>query len=269
VTHAPIRETTPPLRERRAFAVHASPAALRMLLRGSVLAVVAGAFMAAVGAFGTGAAPAPARFAYWIGVMLVGAVGGWAIAVLIGEDRFKRRPWVTAALMVALTFPWMTVVVWYATAKVYGFHATLRSLLWFVPPVFLVSVAMVILSRFVHGGALTVTHAAPEGAPPPRFLDRLPLKLRGAEIWAVQAEDHYLRIHTSRGSDLILMRLSDAIAELEGLEGAQTHRSWWVAKEAVVDAKRGDGRAVLRLKGDIEAPVSRTFAPALRQARWW
>ncbi|MFX8624480.1 LytTR family DNA-binding domain-containing protein, partial [Acinetobacter baumannii] len=83
--------------------------------------------------------------------------------------------------------------------------------------------------------------AAPAGAPPPRFLERLPLKLRGAEIYAVEAEDHYLRLHTSRGSDLILMRLSDAIVELEGLEGARTHRSWWVAKGAVRDAKRGDG----------------------------
>jgi hypothetical protein len=37
------------------------------------------------------------------------------------------------------------------------------------------------------------------------------------------------------------------VAELEGIEGAQTHRSWWVAKAAVRDAKRGDGRATLTL----------------------
>jgi DNA-binding LytR/AlgR family response regulator len=239
-----------------------------MLLRGSTLAAVAGAFMAAVGAFGTGVAPAPLRFAYWIGVMLIGAVGGWAIAMLIGEARFRRRPWAMALLMLALTAPPMTVVVWYATARVYGFHPTLKALLWFFPPVLLVAAAMVVLNRFIHRPT-TITHAAPEGAPPPRFLERLPLKLRGADLYAVQAEDHYLRLHTSRGSDLILMRLSDAIAELEGLEGARTHRSWWVARDAVVDARRGDGRAVLRLKGDIEAPVSRSFAPALRQARWW
>ena len=71
---------------------------------------------------------------------------------------------------------------------------------------------------------------APRRSP---FLDRLPLRLRGATIRAVQAEDHYLRLHTDRGSDLILMRLSDAVSELEGLEGARTHRSWWVAREAV------------------------------------
>jgi DNA-binding LytR/AlgR family response regulator len=78
-----------------------------------------------------------------------------------------------------------------------------------------------------------VTQAGPQ---PPKFLERLPLKLRGAEVWAVEAEDHYLRLHTSKGQDLILMRLADAVAELEGIEGAQVHRSWWVARDAITDA---------------------------------
>jgi DNA-binding LytR/AlgR family response regulator len=97
----------------------------------------------------------------------------------------------------------------------------------------------------------------------------LPLKLRGAEVWAVEAEDHYLRLHTSKGQDLILLRLSDAVAELEGVEGAQTHRSWWVAKAAVRDARRGDGRATLTLANGVEAPVSRAYARTLREAGWY
>jgi DNA-binding LytR/AlgR family response regulator len=113
------------------------------------------------------------------------------------------------------------------------------------------------------------THASSPGAAPARFLDRLPPRLRGARLLAVQAEDHYLRLHTDRGSDLILMRLSDALAELEGLEGAQTHRSWWVARDAVASVARGDGRAALTLDGDITAPVSRRYAKALREAGWW
>jgi DNA-binding LytR/AlgR family response regulator len=42
-----------------------------------------------------------------------------------------------------------------------------------------------------------------------------------------------------------------------------------VARDAIVDVERGDGRAVLKLKGGLEAPVSRTHARSLRQARWW
>ena len=64
----------------------------------------------------------------------------------------------------------------------------------------------------------------------------------------MQSEDHYLRLHTSLGQELILMRLSDAVAELEGVEGAQVHRSWWVARAAIAQARRGEGRATLTLK---------------------
>jgi DNA-binding LytR/AlgR family response regulator len=125
---------------------------------------------------------------------------------------------------------------------------------------------MALLSWLVFRPRQVVTPAAP---PPPKFLERLPVRLRGSDIYAVQAEDHYLRVHTSKGSDLILMRLSDAVAELEGIEGAQTHRSWWVAKEALADVKIGDGRATLTLKDGCEAPVSRTYARALREAGWY
>ena len=53
------------------------------------------------------------------------------------------------------------------------------------------------------------------------------IELRGAEIFAVEAEDHYLRLHTSRGSDLILMRLSDAVAELEAKGLKRTAPGGW------------------------------------------
>jgi DNA-binding LytR/AlgR family response regulator len=100
-------------------------------------------------------------------------------------------------------------------------------------------------------------------------LDRFPARLRGAALYAVEAEDHYLRLHTSRGSDLILMRLSDAIAELEGLEGARTHRSWWVARDAVQSADRSEARIRLRLPDGLIAPVSRTYGKDLREAGWF
>ena len=87
-------------------------------------------------------------------------------------------------------------------------------------------------------------------------------------MWAIEAEDHYLRLHTSKGRDLILLRLADAIDELDGIEGAQVHRSWWVARDAITDAKRGDGRATLTLKDGCEVPVSRTYAKIIRDLGW-
>jgi DNA-binding LytR/AlgR family response regulator len=67
---------------------------------------------------------------------------------------------------------------------------------------------------------------------------------------------------------LILLRLSDAIAELEGIEGAQIHRSWWVARHAVVGMKKAGHGITLVLKGGVEAPVSRPNRKAFRDLGW-
>jgi DNA-binding LytR/AlgR family response regulator len=46
------------------------------------------------------------------------------------------------------------------------------------------------------------------------------------------------------------------------------HRSWWVARDAIADARRGDGRATLTLRDGSEVPVSRTYAKILRDLGW-
>lgn len=101
----------------------------------------------------------------------------------------------------------------------------------------------------------------------PRFLDRLPAEI-GTQLLALEMEDHYVRAHTALGSELVLMRLGDAMAELDGIDGLQVHRSWWVARDAVEEVKR-DGRNLrLVLPRGLEAPVSRNRADELKQAGW-
>jgi DNA-binding LytR/AlgR family response regulator len=81
-------------------------------------------------------------------------------------------------------------------------------------------------------------------------------------------EDHYVRAHTVLGSEMILMRLRDAMAELDDVEGQQIHRSWWVARHAVEDVRR-DGRNLrLVLPGGLEAPVARANVAALKEQGW-
>lgn len=238
-------------------------------LRGLGLAALAGGFLAAAGAFQTGDAPVLARFLYWIPVMLIGATGGIVVSVLVDHGgRFDDNPPLQGAVIAAaLTAP-LTVVIWLITSLAFhGGRLVPAQLVLFAGPVFIVTCVMTALNYFTQKEP-PATHAAPSGAAPPRFLERLPARLRGAEIFAVEAEDHYLRLHTSKGQDLILMRLSDAVAELEGVEGAQVHRSWWVARAAVEDARRGDGRATLTLKDGARVPVSRAYARALRDSGW-
>ncbi|MEJ6789011.1 LytTR family DNA-binding domain-containing protein [Brevundimonas sp. BR2-1] len=243
----------------------------RGLLRGLGVALSAGVVLALTGAFGMDGTSLQFRLGYWLPVMVGGALWGHLCSRLV--ERYldmDRRPWLAViALTLVMSGP-LAIMVWIVTGLFFDDDrsVTLARLPDFLGPVLIVTGALSALNVFLARTPVQ-THAAAAGARPARFLDRLPFKLKGSVIRAVQSEDHYLRIHTDRGSDLILMRLSDALTELEGLEGAQTHRSWWVAKDAVRGVSRGDGRATLTLEGGLEAPVSRRYARALREAGWY
>jgi hypothetical protein len=239
---------------------------LRSLGRTLAVAVAAGAFLALVGALGTGDTPLIPRLVYWIGLTSLGAIVGSTIARLLSEELLGvQSPWLRGLVIVTVLTPVFMLLTWLLSGRP---ALTPRNIGGYLGVNLLMTSGMTAL-MMLAGRRATLTHASPPDAPPPRFLERLPPRLRGGQIYAVEAQDHYLRLHTSRGQDLILLRLSDAVAELEGIEGAQTHRSWWVAKDAVEHAKRGDGRATLTLKNGVEAPVSRAYARGLREAGWY
>ncbi|WP_414693911.1 LytTR family DNA-binding domain-containing protein [Phenylobacterium sp.] len=237
------------------------PLVLRVLGVGAAVAT----FLSLFGPFSVPLREAVVRttlyFAYsWLGSLL--GLAGARIAWRLGL--WPRGPIVVGLATGLIMAPPMTLVVWLSHMLADGRPppaAILPNILW---DVVLVCVGASVVAMFASWRRRQLSTVAA----PPKFLDRLPLKLRGAEVWAVEAEDHYLRLHTSRGQDLILMRLSDAVAELEGLEGAQVHRSWWVARDAIAQAERGDGRATLTLKDGAEVPVSRTYARMLREKNW-
>ena len=105
-------------------------------------------------------------------------------------------------------------------------------------------------------------------APPSNpLLDALPAEL-GSDIIALEMEDHYVRVHTALGSELVLMRLRDAMAHVSEIEGRQTHRSWWVARGAVEDVVREGRNVRLTLARGIEAPGSRAQVSELKDAGW-
>ena len=106
---------------------------------------------------------------------------------------------------------------------------------------------------------------SPSVPAPPRLLTRLPLAKRGP-LLSLSVQDHYVEVVTTRGRELLLMRLSDAIAETEGCAGLQVHRSHWVALDQVQAAHRDGARAVLTLSDGREIPVSRTYVPAAKEA---
>jgi len=80
-------------------------------------------------------------------------------------------------------------------------------------------------------------------------------------------QDHYLQVHTTEGSEMILCRMEDAARELEGL-GQRVHRSWWVADAARQEVARVGQKLVVRLSNGAQVPVGRTYRAALKTAGW-
>lgn len=104
---------------------------------------------------------------------------------------------------------------------------------------------------------------------PPRFLQRM-TRLVGLgidDILAVEAEDHYIHVHTTRGKELVYYRFGDALEELAALDGLRIHRSAWVSRKAI-ERVEGDGRNLHVLLGNGERfRVSQSNRGAVLNAR--
>jgi len=227
-----------------------------------------GTFLAILGPFGSSGLGWPWAWFYWTGLIGFGALFGFGTGYWLPRLAPNLPVWLTYGVAILVVSAPVTVAV---LAMNTGFYANAPSLTMIainygsvvVISAFVTTVAYVV-DRLNHSAAAAVAPQA-GGA----LLDKLPPRLRRATLTSMTAEDHYLRVRTDAGEALILMRLSDAVAACEALDGARTHRSWWVARHTVVDAQKGDGRGLLVLADGTEAPVSRTYYPALREAGWF
>ena len=230
-----------------------------------------GILLAHVGAFDTIDTPMAVRLPYFVGLCLAGGLAAALLSEAADRGRFGRlsglgRP----LLLVALVTLFLTPMVWLAAALLLDgawSPARLLPLAAQVAPVVTLAVLLMLLAR--GPASREPEQARGPGAGPSALLRRLPPELRSAGLIAIGAEDHYLRVHSHAGSALILMRFSDALRAVEMLDGAQTHRSWWVSRDAVRGAVRSDGRATLLLETGLEVPVSRAHARRLRQLGWF
>jgi DNA-binding LytR/AlgR family response regulator len=239
-----------------------------VILRVLITATVVGLFLAFVGAFGLQSEPVLQRLSDVLPFSWIGGLLGFFCYRLVARGAWAAsHPWLATVAAALVMTPPMSVIVWLTYRLFSPPGIPWDGLPRAVTITLVMCLVFMSMATFIRRRerVIVVTAAQPT---PPKFLERLPLKLRGAEVWAVEAEDHYLRLHTSKGQDLILLRLSDAVDELEGIEGAQVHRSWWVARDAIAEAVRGDGRATLTLKDGAEVPVSRTYARLLRERGW-
>jgi hypothetical protein len=236
-------------------------------LRWIGVTVLIGVVLAAMGPFGSymngGAAQ---RAGYWIAAMLLGLVlYGTAFRTVLAFARPGSRIWWPALIGAAL----LSSIPQSLATRAAAFwlwpelaHLRLPWPLWFAQTTMVGLVAMVGLA-FV----LQRSSPAPEGSPTSTRPVHTDIPSLGREVLALQMEDHYVRVHRPHGSDLILMPLGRAIKRAEA-EGLRTHRSWWVARHAVVRVEKSERSMRLHLSNGVIAPVSRSSIIHLKTAGW-
>lgn len=224
---------------------------------------IAGGILTVMAPYGTHAFPLEWRAPYWVGLCIAGGLGAGAANILLEKTRPTLSLWQRAiGQSIGATLCVLSILLGlqYIIVGHMG-HPPLLTL-----AVFVWIISIVICSFGVLLGGRADTLASPPQRP--ALMERLKPALRDADIYALTAEDHYVRILTSKGEDLILMRLSDAIKEVASLKGLSVHRSWWVAEAGVKTTLRKDGKIILTLKNETQAPVSRSGAKAVREAGW-
>ncbi|MEM1236101.1 MAG: LytTR family DNA-binding domain-containing protein [Pseudomonadota bacterium] len=99
----------------------------------------------------------------------------------------------------------------------------------------------------------------------PRLMKRLPSNDCGP-VLRISGKDHFVEVTTAKGRYDIRMRLADAVAEMDGVEGFLTHRSHWIAVDAIQSVERVKGRHYVVSADMARIPVSRTHLPKLEEA---
>jgi hypothetical protein len=241
----------------------------------ATLIAAIGLALAALGPFGSYAVPFGERAAHWIGFILAGyaifrpmmVVAEW-LAERLAIARFAAQ-----ILVVALGSVPLSLLIDLALDRMVPAEASRFPGLYLQVFGIGIPVAFLMSRLFGPPGDLPPSPgaaAAPSAAPAPqkaRFLDRVPASI-GPRLLCLSMEDHYVRAHGPEGSALILMRMRDAVDELDGMAGIQVHRSWWVAADAVERVERDGGRLRLRLAGGLVVPVARSQVGAVRSQRW-
>lgn len=240
------------LREWRAHIL--APATLGAIFGVSLILAIIVPFEAAhqFGLFG--------RFGYWLLIVTTTySAGAFINGGLSTLYRRKLSLAVLIGISCVATGLAITALVAIINVLTIGYLPTAADLPLYILNIFVIAFIVAALFHMLGQDTPDTT------ALPPAILDRIPFEKRG-RLMALSVEDHYVRITTTKGVEVVLLRLSDAMRETGDVAGMQVHRSHWVATQAVKSARRDGDRAILTLVNDVEIPVSRRYVTEIKKA---
>lgn len=234
-----------------------------LTVRTLAVLVLIGGVLTIIAPFGSGRALSVLPLAaFWIGLVALTYAIGMSVHLLLGP-RARKMPLALGTLFVAtVTGIAVAIAVDALTGLLFGWPETLSGVLRDLARDFTIGFCVSLGVQIASGDRVQSPALSPA---PPALLDRLPLDKRGP-ILSLSVEDHYVRVRTTKGEEMLLMRLSDAMREAAPTPGLQVHRSHWVARQAVTAARREGDRAILTLSHGRDIPASRSHIPALKEA---
>lgn len=217
------------------------------------------------------------RLLFWSGVISLSIVIALALNVIADQFLASLRPALRAATQIVAFATILTPLLLWIGGRVAGpaLASTMSRGETFVAVLATAMSVTVIRNVLYPGEAEAEAPPAPRPLAPgpdpvaaaPRLIARLPADLQTRAVQRLSVRDHYVEVYLADGAmHRLLMRFADAVAEMEGVDGFCTHRSHWVARAAVAEARRVKGRDELILTDGTRIPVSRTYRPNVVQA---
>ncbi|MEM8547804.1 MAG: LytTR family DNA-binding domain-containing protein [Pseudomonadota bacterium] len=217
---------------------------------------------------------------YWTARLAILAVGLWGFDIIlsrIASDRLAHPSWLQPVVMVSALglIPFSIAEIFmephlpmrpeYMDDELWSYSPVLAWLSEYLTivsillPIHLVIWLLIERRTTQHPVAL-----AEAPLPLPEFLQKSSVR-DPTEVLALQAEEHYVRVFSRDGEELVHHRLGDAADAMPATMGLRVHRSWWVAQDAVQSAKRGARRWQLTLHTGLQVPVSDSYLNAARE----
>lgn len=237
--------------------------------------VVLGLLLSESGAYGTSDIPGFSRSLFWI-VMCFLVAGQ-----LIFAEKMLRRALPSTAVMVR-------IVRWGGAFLLTWILSTVEiELLKYTPilprnpdPIFAFALFLfpkvAFLSAITIGFCEAIDHLGynrqSENEPAPDDnLEGAASSFSNAEpprILRISAEDHYLKIETAEGVELVRGTIRSKVSSLPESAGLQIHRSHWVAWSHVAHVSRSGRDHFVETRNGEVLPVARGRLPHLRKAGW-
>ena len=216
------------------------------------------------GPFGTyNSQPFMLRFGYWALVIGVSVPVGATIRVLWQQFLGDKKEWVEDLfVVVTLTVVFGPMLVLLNLCMI--LHTDHPAVDWRLSVVatFFIGAAIVGIGRVMGSSTEDLgSDESPEQRD--RLLDRINAP-EGVRLTKVSSDNHYIKIRTDDDAEhRILMRLRDAVTEIDVEDGIWVHRSHWVALQQIQSIEIVNGKEVLKMRHGCDVPIGPKYRSQL------